>query len=342
MDKNPKNEEMKKRMIAIVLVLAIVYLVSDMLNLLLLTFVFSFLLYSLTSWIVKLTNRWFRISERIVVLIVYAFIVVIVGLAGYLYAPIVAKQIMGIIDQLMSFKWQDYQGSIHPKIYEIVSGYDLEPHVKEASAYLMAKSQEVGTFLVSLLLAFLLSFFLLWEKKEIVQFLKVFETGRTAPVYRYLAYFGRNFANTFGKMIQMQFVIALINAVLSTIFLYFLGFSKVWGLGVMIFAFGLIPVAGVVISLIPLAIIAFQIGGIIKIIHVLIMIVVLHAFEAYFMNPKLVSSKMKLPTFLSFAVLVIAEHVLGVWGLLVGIPLFMFLLDLIRQPSVETNNEDTP
>lgn len=343
LDKRPKGEVMKKRLIAIGLLVGIMYLVADMLNLLLLTFVFSFLLYSLTTWILKKTNRWFKISEKLVVLLMYGFIILTLSMLGYLYAPIAMKQVVGILEGVMSFRWEDYQNSIHPKIYDIVSGYDLEPYLKEASAYVMAKSQEVGTFLISLFLAFLLSFFLLWEKKEIVSFLKGFETGRTASVYHYLAYFGKNFVNTFGTMIQMQFIIALVNAVLSVIFLYFLGFSQIWGLGVLIFALGLIPVVGVVISLIPLSIIAFQIGGVMKIVHVLIMIAVLHAFEAYMLNPKLVSTKMKLPLFISFSVLIIAEHILGVWGLLVGIPLFMFLLDLLREP-IETpkDSEDTP
>jgi len=63
------------------------------------------------------------------------------------------------------------------------------------------------------------------------------------------------------------------------------------------------------------------------------MIVALHALETYFLNPTLMSIKTKLPIFFTFIVLIMAEHFMGVWGLLFGIPLFLFFLDLIDVKS---------
>lgn len=98
----------------------------------------------------------------------------------------------------------------------------------------------------------------------------------------------------------------------------------------MIFLLGLIPIAGVFVSLIPLSIIAYSIGGLMYIVYILIVIAVLHVIEAYFLNPKLMSAKTDLPIFYSFIVIIFSEHFLGVWGLIVGIPLFMFLLDILE------------
>jgi len=63
------------------------------------------------------------------------------------------------------------------------------------------------------------------------------------------------------------------------------------------------------------------------------MIVILHTLEAYFLNPKLMSMKTKLPVFFTFVILIMAEHFMGVWGLLFGIPLFLFFLDFIDVES---------
>jgi HAE1 family hydrophobic/amphiphilic exporter-1 len=63
---------------------------------------------------------------------------------------------------------------------------------------------------------------------------------------------------------------------------------------------------------IPLSIIAFKIGGIVKVIEVLVMIAVLHALESYVLNPKLMSMKTKLPVFLTFIILLIGEHLMGI------------------------------
>lgn len=97
---------------------------------------------------------------------------------------------------------------------------------------------------------------------------------------------------------------------------------------------GLIPVAGVIISLVPLSIVAFNGGGLVQVVYVLIMIVFLHAFEAYILNPKLMSSKTKLPIFFTLSILIVSEHLAGVLGLIIGIPVFMFILDLFEVPYV--------
>ncbi|MNR35536.1 hypothetical protein D3C85_1533880 [compost metagenome] len=97
----------------------------------------------------------------------------------------------------------------------------------------------------------------------------------------------------------------------------------------MIFLLSLIPVVGFVISLIPLCIIAYNIGGLAMTLYVLGLIAVLHFMEGYFLNPKLMSSKMNLPMFYTFIVLLFSEHYIGVWGLILGIPIFVFFLDIL-------------
>jgi len=43
-----------------------------------------------------------------------------------------------------------------------------------------------------------------------------------------------------------------------------------------------------------------------------------------------------LPVFFTFIVLIFSEHFFGVWGLIVGIPIFIFLLDLLEVKSDKT------
>ena len=138
-------------------------------------------------------------------------------------------------------------------------------------------------------------------------------------------------------MIEAQFIIAIVNTVLSVIALWIMDFPQLFGLGIMIFFLGLIPVAGVIISLIPLSLIAYTIGGFIQVLYILIIIAIIHAIEAYILNPKLMSSKTDLPIFYTFIILIFSEHFFGVWGLIIGIPIFVFLLDVLEV----TNTGDT-
>jgi predicted PurR-regulated permease PerM len=120
----------------------------------------------------------------------------------------------------------------------------------------------------------------------------------------------------------------MINCGLSVIILLILGFPYLLGLGAMIFVLGLVPVAGVFISLIPLSVIAYKVGGLMEIVYILILIAVLHSIECYILNPKLMSYTAKMPVFCTFLILIISDRLMGPWGLIMGIPLMMFLLDL--------------
>jgi predicted PurR-regulated permease PerM len=168
------------------------------------------------------------------------------------------------------------------------------------------------------------------ERDKVKKFASKFGESKVSSVYSYIKYFGRNFINSFGKVMQAQILIAFINSLLSMLALWIMNFPQLLGLGMMIFIFSLVPVAGTMISLIPLSIVAFNIGGIRMILYVLIMIAVLHALESYVLNPKLMSDKTELPVFLVFIILIVSEHFMGVWGLLIGIPLFIFLLDILN------------
>ncbi|MGQ7056634.1 AI-2E family transporter, partial [Bacillus cereus group sp. BceL245] len=89
---------------------------------------------------------------------------------------------------------------------------------------------------------------------------------------------------------------------------------------------------------IPLAfafIFAYNVGGVMYVVYILVFITVIHALESYFLNPKFMSAKTNLPIFYTFMILIFSEHFLGIWGLIIGIPIFIFLLDVL-----DINNED--
>ena len=143
-----------------------------------------------------------------------------------------------------------------------------------------------------------------------------------------LYYFGKKFVNTFGVVLEAQFFIAICNTVITMICLTFMHMPQIFALGLMVFILSLIPVAGVIISLVPLSMVAYSVGGWRYIAYILIMVVVIHAIEAYVLNPKFMSSRTELPIFYTFVVLLVSEHLFGTWGLIVGVPIFTFLLDI--------------
>jgi predicted PurR-regulated permease PerM len=303
-----------------------------MLTIVLLTFILGFVFFRLLRFINRRGGRIVaeKIPDSLILLVLYLLFIAVLTLVSIRFAPILASQITAIAEIFRDFNVESLRQSLDARLIEVLSHLDIEYYISAAGSMLLTWVTWFGGFSVNFLLALLLSFLLLLEKDKLQKFGKTLEDSRISFIYAYFMNFGSNFARSFAKVMDVQVMIAFINCVLSMIALSIMGFPQVLGLGIMIFTLGLIPVAGVIVSLIPLSVVAFNIGGFTKVLAVLIMIVVIHAIEAYVLNPKLMSSKTALPVSLVCIILIVAEHYMSVWGLLIGVPLFIFLLNVFE------------
>ncbi|PLT31540.1 AI-2E family transporter [Peribacillus deserti] len=317
------------RFITLLIVVVLLLSIKSMLNLVLFSFIFSFLMGRLQDFISFHLKKIIPANSNLIIILLYSIVVVALIVVIYKYIPVVIAQISTLVKQIIHF--YDHPPDNPTIVYlldlakKFASPQDLEKHFNMIYSYVT----NFGKVSLQVLLAIILSLFFLLEKKRIVKFSSSFKYGKFGGFFLEIEYFGKKFINTFGKVIEVQFTIAFVNALLSTIALWILGFPQLIGLAIMIFFLGLIPVAGVFISLVPLVTIAYSIGGGMQVIYVLIMITALHALEAYVLNPKFMSAKTNLPAFYTFLVLIFSEHFLGIWGLIIGIPIFIFVLDIL-------------
>ena len=318
-----------RKSLSLLILVVIIFSIKSMMNLLLLTFMFSFILYGIQNFIFLKIIKLIPINRTGITVAIFSILAGAIVFFIYKYTPILTKELILIGTQLSDFDINNYQDVISAEIREAIST-SIQSYVVEGGTYLIHSVTNIWKFSLNIFIALILSLFLILEKDRTVRFLNKFEHSKVGFSYIYYRKLGKNFVNSFAKVMQAQFIISFVNSILSAFTLILLSFPQAIGLGFMIFILGLIPVAGVMISLIPLSIIAFKLGGMIKVFYVLGMIIVLHAIEAYFLNPKLMSIKTKLPIFFTFVILLVAEHFMGIWGLLFGIPLFLFLLDLLE------------
>ncbi len=330
-----------KRILTLALVCLFLYLMRGMMNLFLLTFLFTYLLYSAQKFLHRIIERIFivKISKVIVTLFMYIILIGLIILGIYRYIPLAIHQIVSIlndiIEMLANLKGKVYNDPILDYLTGLLQGIDIGTYLENKSSYLLKLVGNVGELGLNILLSLILSLFFILEKDRVVRFVSSMKDSKIAGFFNELQYFGNRLLNSFGKVIQAQILIALCNSVLSIIGLWILGFRQLLGLGLMIFLLSLIPVAGVAISLVPLSIIAFRMGGVTQVLYVIVMILVIHALEAYLLNPKLMSIKTHLPVFFTFLVLIISEQLMGIWGLIIGIPIFIFILDLLEINNFE-------
>ena len=92
--------------------------------------------------------------------------------------------------------------------------------------------------------------------------------------------------------------------------------------------------AGTFISTVPIGFVALTEYGFMRLALVVVMVAFVHFVEAYALNPAIYAAHLKLHPLMVLAVLVVAEHSLGIWGLLLAVPMTVFALDyLIRFPA---------
>jgi predicted PurR-regulated permease PerM len=239
-------------------------------------------------------------------------------------------EITALIKQITAFYTKKHDNIILNYLVSRLEEIQISSYLERGFTFLITYFTDISTFSLQILIALLMSLFFLLEKPRLIEFTEKFKTSKVASIYAEIEFFSIKFVGTFGKVIEAQLIIAVVNCILTTIALWIFGFPQLGGLSIMIFCLGLIPVAGVIISLIPLVIIGYSIGGLMTVLYVFIAIMIIHAIEAYILNPNLMSSKTNLPVFYTFLVLIFSEHFFGVWGLIIGIPVFVFILDVLE------------
>ncbi|HDR8341033.1 TPA: AI-2E family transporter, partial [Bacillus cereus] len=297
----------------------------------LITFILTFLMNRFQRFI----SKKLKMNRKVVIACLYIILVTFIVTTLYKYLPVLTIQISQLIYQFKLFFQHPPDNEMIRYILSAINEMEVSKYIEQGVDVIYQSIANIGKVSLQIILSLILSLFFLLEKERIISFTSKFKDSKLKIFYEEIAYFGERFARSFGKVIEAQFLIAVVNGVLTVIALVILGFPQLLVLTVMVFLLGLIPVAGVIISLFPLCIIAYNVGGVMYVVYILVFITVIHALESYFLNPKFMSAKTNLPVFYTFMILIFSEHFLGIWGLIIGIPIFIFLLDVL-----DVNNDE--
>lgn len=321
-----------RRFAVLALLIWVLYLVRGMLSAILLTFIFT---YIVVHW-VRFVQRWIpRLPSLLVVLATYVVLIAAVYIAVTKYLPLLITQIVKMVNSVLKF-YQSQDGSwLIKQLNHYISAKTVTAQVKHGINLAFSTLTSLTKMAVTFFMSFILSFFYTIELKQMYSFSRLFLTSELFSwLFEDIYYFGKKFVNTFGVVLEAQFFIALCNTALTAICLMFMHMPQILALALMVFIFSLVPVAGVIISLIPLSMVGYSVGGIRDVIYIIIMIIAIHALESYVLNPKFMSSRTELPIFYTFVVLMVSEKLFGTWGLIVGVPIFTFLLDIMGIKSI--------
>ncbi len=186
------------------------------------------------------------------------------------------------------------------------------------------------------LLALLFSYLILIDLNRIKSGISRLRTSRVGDFYEEAAPPIARFGILLGRAIEAQAAIAVVNTVLTLMGMLLLGIPLVAMLSVIVFVCSFVPVLGVFISTTPIVLVALNAGGPGLSLAAVALVIVIHAIEAYVLNPLIYGRHLKLNPVLTLIILYVGYHAFGLWGMLLGVPVSRYFIhDVLGVPFRE-------
>lgn len=193
--------------------------------------------------------------------------------------------------------------------------------------------------IVKALLSLVFSFMIVWDLPTVARGVRSLRRSRLRAAYLEVAPAVGDFFVLLGKSFEAQSMIALTNTTLTTFGLAVLGIPGIGFLSLLVLICSFLPVVGILLSTLPMCIVALTEYGVGKVLAVILMVALVHAVEAYVLNPQIYSAHLNLHPLVVLTVLYIAEHVYGVMGLILAVPITVYILRLIYGEPMRTRGE---
>lgn len=214
-------------------------------------------------------------------------------------------------------------------VIQLFLEYQIQRLTHAAPGMIRALWAGSATVLLALLFSFLISLDLLRLGEEV----RSLRNSRLRDFYEETAMPVVRFGYTVGRSIQAQAMIAVVNTILTFVGMSLLGVPSLTALSLIVFLCSFIPVLGVFISTIPIVLVAINAEGLNLAILAIVMVIVVHAVEAYLLNPLIYGKHLKINSVIVLIILFIGHHAFGVWGMLLGVPVaHYFLHDVFGVP----------
>ena len=309
-----------------------------------LTFVFGYIAHNAAEWLLpRLEHRYTRKQ-----VIAYMFILVILAWVaiGFLFLP---RAITEAKNMFQKEKLDSITANLEKMTREnrvlgwVFQNYNFREDVKKLGAsakdMIFPAIQNLLGLGIQLLLAILFSFLITFGYHHLASEIAKARETRLHALYDEVAPEILEFGSVMGKVFQAQAMIACVNMALTALGMLILGVPSVIPLAMVVFFFSFIPVVGVIISSVPMCIVALTTSGVGLMVGVIVMVCIVHAIEAYVLNPRIVGAHMKMNPIIVLGILLFSEHYFGVWGLVLGVPICYYLFHYVLKEVIRKKEE---
>lgn len=193
----------------------------------------------------------------------------------------------------------------------------------------------VSAFFLSLLFSFLIVF----DLPKLTASVRKLKDSKLAFVYNEVAYSIYNFGRVLGRALEAQLFIAILNTILTAVGIYMLDLGdKVAFLSMIVFICSFIPVAGVIVSSVPICLLALQGGSVTTMLLAVGLITLIHLIETYVLNPKIYGHHLRMNPVIVLIILTVGGKLFHIWGLILGVP----ICNYIFRHAIWTHSQNHP
>jgi predicted PurR-regulated permease PerM len=293
-----------------------------------------------------------NLSRPLSILIVYLIVVLfIAGNFAFLIPPVVKqgqilwKQIPELAGQgqILAAEWLGrYQATIPLDIQQRVQsnlenlaniiGQALQ---EGATRTVSIISSTVGFFLGILVIPFWLFYILNDEAKVREGVLALIPEGIKPDLLNIL----RVTDDIFSAYIRGQLILCLFIGAMATIGLLIVGVDFALLLGLIAGAFEIFPFVGPILGAIPALFVAL-VQSPVTALWTLLVFIIIQQIENLFLVPKVASGSVKLHPALIMVVLVVGNEALGLWGMLLAVPVTAVVRDVFKYLYLRFSDEE--
>lgn len=346
-----------QKIVTIILFAGILYILRDFLPLFFITFIFAYLFHGAWMFLSEKIRegakkhldrekqekvRKFSQPLIIITLLYIIFTITVIFLIVTLF-PKIISELEGLISRMPNFilhvqRWLEtieqstglYLGS-----EDLMNTFFEKYSIQDIGKTALNSIRDTGGILLKFTIGIILSYVFVVDRYAVNRFFSGMKQGNFAFLYHEFSYLAEKIGTWFGQVFKAQSIIAVVNAVLTAVGLIIIGhlfghhgFPYIIILSTIVFIFWFIPVFGTFLSGAPILLIGYGFWWIPVALSVMIMITIIHGIEAYILNPKIVSSYIHFPVFVTLLTLLIGEHIFWFAGLLIAIPILYMIISI--------------
>lgn len=337
------------------ILIGLFYLLKPFFLLIFLTFLITYATKSAVEWIAPRVS----LGYRAVTVLVFMLFVTAIGAVGIWITPRLVAETNQVVTALAGESESQPSGqvdrfveSIVVRVFGDVQGHAFIESTGYASVMENMKAETAKVIksampdvlaallrlvklgwelLVALMLAIIFSFILVMDWRRIAESTRKLERSRIRTFYTGAAPHLQAFAGILGKAFRAQAIIAACNTVLTGVGLWFFDVPNIALLSAIVFLCGFVPILGTFLSSVPILLFGVQAGGLALVVKLLVLIGLVHAFEAYILNPRITAGVLHAHPIVVLMLLLVGERFFGAWGLIVGVPIGCYVISVLTK-----------